>query len=476
MSLIQDADRTPNYDAINDTDVQELSETRYDRINELQKIFKDSVPLVLTNFMQDFLAISPLMVISRVSTQALAAASLATMFMNITCLGVIQGAVTSVESFAPHAYGAGNYSQVGEVVQKNLAVNILLLIPSALLCWHSGPILGFLQPDQELAHLAQTYLRIVFCGIPGLLIFELGKRYLQAQQIFHASTYALIVVSPLSLISLYVFTFTFGLGFYGAPIVVAASFWAMGLFLVGYVLLVDGKQCWHGFIYKRMFVNISDQLYLALFSLVGIEAEYIAYEAMALAAAYFGETSLAAQSICSSVGSLVFQVPLALSSSISTRVGSHIGSGNEKFARDTTYLCIKTAFVLGLTITAVLTIFMKPITAAFTNDPEVAVLCYRVLPLLNMTQTYDTANAILQGLLRSQRRQDVGSAFNLSIYYLIGVPLAYWLAFGKSYGIYGLWIAFTISVFLLTAVELVLILRTNWKAVMEIANEEEEES
>ncbi|KAG7838323.1 hypothetical protein KL943_000399 [Ogataea angusta] len=467
--------KVPDYGAIESEGPQEHSPTRFEYLTELKLIWKDSMPLIVAFFLQYFLSVSPLLVVSRISAQALGAASLATMYMNITYLGVIQGAVTAVDSFAPHAYGAGNYAMVGEVVQKNLAVNTILLVPMVVLCWFSGKVLNALQPDPELASLAQTYLRIVTFGIPGLLVFELGKRYLQAQKIFHASTYVLLIVSPLSLVLTYVFVFTFGWGYVGAPVVVVLSFWLMAVLLIAYAVLIDGSKCWGGFSYKAMCTGLYGQIYLALFSLVSVEAEYFAFEVMALAAAYFGETALASQSICAAVGSLIFQVPFALSCSISTRIGSFVGAGNLEFARKSTNMCIKATFVLGVSVCIFLLIAMRPITRVFTDDSIVAAECYKILPVLFFTQCYDMVNVTCQGLLRSQRRQDVGSVFSLCSYYIFGCPLAYILAFRLNWQVRGLWIGLSMAVFLLTLVEVVLLARTNWPKVMELAKQEEDE-
>ncbi|KAG7713108.1 hypothetical protein KL949_002543 [Ogataea haglerorum] len=469
------ARKVPDYGATENESPQEQSPTKFDYVFELKLIWKDSMPLIVAFFLQYFLSVSPLLIVSRISAQALGAATLATMYMNIAYLGVIQGAVTAVDSFAPHAFGAGNYAMVGEVVQKNLAVNTILLVPMVALCWFSGTVLSALQPDPELASLAQTYLRIVTLGIPGLLIFEVGKRYLQAQNIFHASTYVLLLVSPLSLVLTYVFVFPFGWGYVGAPAVVVLSYWLMALLLVAYAVFVDGSRCWGGFSYRAMCSGLYDQIYLALFSLVSVEAEYFAFEVMALAAAYFGETALASQSICAAVGSLIFQVPFALSCSISTRVGSFIGAGNLEFARKSTNMCIRATVFLGICVCMLLLITMRPITRVFTDDSVVAAECYKILPVLFFTQCYDMVNVTCQGLLRSQRRQDVGSVFSLCSYYIFGCPLAYILAFRLNLQVRGLWIGLSTAVMLLTLAEVVLLARTNWPNIMELAKQEEHE-
>ncbi len=53
-------------------------------------------------------------------------------------------------------------------------------------------------PEKDVAVLAGRYLRIVLIGAPGYATFESGKRYLQAQGLFSASLYVLLICAPLN--------------------------------------------------------------------------------------------------------------------------------------------------------------------------------------------------------------------------------------------------------------------------------------
>ncbi len=65
---------------------------------------------------------------------------------------------------------------------------------------------------------------------------------------------------------------------------------------------------------------------LALPGLLMVEAEYLAFEILTLAASYFGTTHLAAQSVLSTLTALTFQIPFPLSIAASTRVANLIGA------------------------------------------------------------------------------------------------------------------------------------------------------
>ena len=50
---------------------------------------------------------------------------------------------------------------------------------------------------------------------------------------------------------------------------------------------------------------------LALPGLLMVEAEYLAFEILTLAASYFGTTHLAAQSVLSTITAMTFQIPFS---------------------------------------------------------------------------------------------------------------------------------------------------------------------
>ena len=65
--------------------------------------------------------------------------------------------------------------------------------------WLMSPwILARVVPDAEVAALAGRYLRILLLGAPGYAAFESGKRFFQAQGIFDATLWVLLICAPLN--------------------------------------------------------------------------------------------------------------------------------------------------------------------------------------------------------------------------------------------------------------------------------------
>jgi MATE family multidrug resistance protein len=84
---------------------------------------------------------------------------------------------------------------------------LLVTIPIGTIWFNAGQIITFLTPDKdsETAKLAGTYLRVILFGAPGYACFEAGKRFVQAQGVFRATFYVLLICAPLNAIMSWMF-------------------------------------------------------------------------------------------------------------------------------------------------------------------------------------------------------------------------------------------------------------------------------
>lgn len=67
--------------------------------------------------------------------------------------------------------------------------------------------------------MAGLYLKIIAASIPGFAAFENGKRFLQAQGLFQATIYVLLVTVPFNVFTNWFLVWYLGFKFVGAPIV-----------------------------------------------------------------------------------------------------------------------------------------------------------------------------------------------------------------------------------------------------------------
>lgn len=245
----------------------------------------------------------------------------------ITCMAPFQGLATSLDTLCAQAYGSGHKHLVGLQCQRMAFFLLVLTLPVAILwIFFAEGILMALVPEPESAKLAALYLRILILAIPGLILFECGKRFTQSQGLFQATTYVLIIAAPFNVFLTWFLVWKMELGFIGAPISVAIVETLLPIMLFLYVRFVDGMQCWGG-LNKRAFSNWWVMIRLALPGMIMVEAEWLAFEIITLMASRFGSEYLAAQSVLVTLSTIAYQFPFPLSIAASTRVANWIGAG-----------------------------------------------------------------------------------------------------------------------------------------------------
>ena len=254
------------------------------------------------------------------------------MTANITGVAVYQGMVTALDTLCAQSFGSGRKDLVGLYFQRMVVLLWVLTLPIALLWWHAGTILTYLVPDKAIAELAGSYLRILILGLPGLVLFEAEKRFVQAQGIFHATTCVLAVLTPLHALVNWLLVWKLGFGFSGAALSMAITNNLLPSCLALFVLFVDGRECWNGFTLEA-WADWLEILSLAVPGTLMLLTEYLAFEVLTLAASHFSVTQLAAQSIISPLVALTLQLPLAISIASSTRIANFIGAALPDRAR-----------------------------------------------------------------------------------------------------------------------------------------------
>lgn len=435
---------------------------------ETKVLVQYASPMVVTFVLQYSLTVASIFTVGHIGKVELGAVSLAAMTANITGYAIYQGLATSLDTLCAQAYGQGRKKLVGLQFQRMVWFLWALTIPIGIIWLSAEKLLELMVPEKESAELAGLYLRVLLCGAPGYSLFEGAKRFVQAQGLFSATTYVLLVAAPLNAFMNWLFVWHFGWGFVGAPIAVAVTDNLLPLFLFLYVYFIDGKQCWNGFT-KRAFTNWGPMIKLALPGLLMVEAEFLAFEILTLAASYFSTTHLAAQSVLSTLTALTFQIPFSISIAASTRVANLIGATLSDAAKTAAKVSFFAAVAVGLVNVTLLSSLRNLIPQLFTNDADVVYLVAKVLPLCAAFQLFDALAAVANGLLRGLGRQEVGGYVNLFCYYVIAMPISFGTAFGLGWELEGLWLGVALALGLVAAIEGWFLWSTSWERAVEEA-------
>lgn len=443
-------------------------------VSEFVDILHSSVPLIVTFLLQYSLTIVSVFSAGKIGSSELGAVTLSNLLANVTSYGVIQGVASSLSTLCPQAYGKGDLKLVGLQAMRCFIILMIMFVP-IFIFWFYGsyPLLYYSIGDVKTCLLASRYLKVLIWGVPAFITFEVLKQYLQAQGIFHASTYILFICAPLNIVLNYllVSSKTFGIGFIGAPISIVISNYTMAFLLLGYTIFVNGHHCWCGFSFKLL-EGWKKILLLAGPGVLMIEGEWVAFEIISFASSKFGVEALAAQSIISTICVTVYQVPFAISVATSTRIAWYIGSQNKNSALNAVHASFIIALTFGCFDALILGIFKHQIASVFSNDPVVVELASNVLIIGSMYQIADALSCVSAGVLRGQGRQYIGGWLNIFSYYVLALPVAFLCGFYFKLELFGLWLGMIVALTFIAICGTMVVAYTDWDYVLQKCHED----
>jgi MATE family multidrug resistance protein len=163
---------------------------------------------------------------------------------------------------------------------------------------------------------------------------------------------------------------------------------------------------------------------------------------------------LAAHQIVLNWASLSFMVPLGLSAAAAVSVGHAVGAKRMADARRVGWLAIGCGvFFMGLA--AVVFIWAPTLLIqVYSRSPGVLKAGLPLLALAAAFQVFDGAQAVGTGALRGLGHTRVPMIATLGGYWVLGLPLGYWLCFRWGWGATGIWAGLTIALVLVSCVVL----------------------
>jgi MATE family multidrug resistance protein len=98
-----------------------------------------------------------------------------------------------------------------------------------------------------------------------------------------------------------------------------------------------------------------------------------------------------------------------------------------------------------------MTVFRKGISRLFTHDDGTEFIIMDVFGMIGLYIFFDTIHGVQSGIIRGLGLQVYGAIYTLICYYIVGLPIALYLAFIHQMGVKGLWLGFSCCCILLDA-------------------------
>ncbi|KAG7396303.1 hypothetical protein PHYBOEH_002528 [Phytophthora boehmeriae] len=448
-----------------------------DAAEELKTLLKLVYPVVVTTALEFLPGFTCIILAGHIQSphtqQYVDAATLATMFMNITAYSVGFGLTSALDTLCSQAYGAKRFGKIGLYFQAGLLIILTCLGPVFLLNWYSEQFLLYMGQDPEVSRLAQGFSRWMLPGVPFVFLYELVRKVLQAQNIMKPLVGIAVVGNIVNIVTGYWLTYHTSMGFEGIALSRSLGNMVLPLLLIPYFCYHPHHltQWWNGWHMQQAAGQVGLFLRLGVPGMLMMTMEWWAFELLTLMAGVLPNAVVAvsAHAVQVNVNNLIYMVFAGLAVASNIRVGNCLGANAPKQAQLACTVALALTLAISSTFAVMLYAMRGQIPSLFLNDRDSIESAAIVLAVWAPLEVLDGLNAVVQGVFRGAGKQKVAATVNAVAYYVFGIPVAAVLGFYCVLGVEGLWLGFGFGIFVAASLQFFLLFK-RWTWV-ELANE-----
>jgi MATE family multidrug resistance protein len=151
-------------------------------LHEFWILFRGSLPVIVAYTLQNSLQTASVLIVGRISPEALATAAFSYMFAMATGWLIALGGSTAIDTLASATFtGSKNPHDLGIILQRAVLVLTAFYIPVVVLWFFAEPVFKLLGQEDYLARDAAKFLMVLAPGGLGYIYFECMKKFLQSQ-------------------------------------------------------------------------------------------------------------------------------------------------------------------------------------------------------------------------------------------------------------------------------------------------------
>jgi MATE family multidrug resistance protein len=415
---------------------------------EIAPMVRLALPLVFAEIGWMAMGVVDTMFVGRVSAEAIGAVGLGTiLFYGIGIFA--SGLLLGLDTLVSQSFGAGDRDDCRHSLISGVWLS-LFLIPIVMgLIWALIPLLSAWGIDPGVMRVTQPYLRVLNWSAPFLLLFFGFRRYLQSVNIVRPIMLTLLTANLVNIFGNWVFVF----GNLGAPRLGGeGAAWATFSSRI-YMAVVLALVIWKNdpglphVSWKPDFARVRELLRLGAPAAMQIGLETGVFAVVTVLMGKLGATALAGNQIALQTASMTYMMPLGISSAAAVRVGHAIGRGDHEGMARAGWMALGLGGTVMSCAALALLIFPYWIARLFTPEADVIAAGVVLLRIAAFFQLFDGLQVVATGALRGAGDTRTPMVCHFTGYWVIGLPLGWWLCFGRvaRLGAPGLWVGLSVG-------------------------------
>ncbi|HEY1848872.1 MAG TPA: MATE family efflux transporter [Opitutaceae bacterium] len=403
-----------------------------------------AVPIAIGQVGQMLMGISDSVMVGRLGAVPLAASAFGVGVFNIFfIIGV--GLLTPVAIFASRSRGAGLHAEAGEYLRHGLALGLSAAAAEAVLIWVLSRHLGWFRQPAEVTAAVNPFFFLIGLSLLPVLAYLALRQFAEAMG--HPWVPVLIIFGGVLLNIALNWVFIYGhlgapaMGLTGSGVSTLISRTLGSLVIFGWLRLDPAmRPAWPArWMAALSWARLRQMLDLGLPTSGCLLFESGAFAAATVMMGWLGVEALAAHQIALSCAAMTFMVALGLSMAVGMRTSRAVGAGEHARLRPIWVGGLAMGLVLSVSITGVFLLFGRPIASFFIADPRVISIAATLLVVAAIFQVFDVSQVIHSAALRGIVDVRVPAAITFIAYWLVALPVGYWLGLHTRLGPAGIW-------------------------------------
>ena len=425
---------------------------------EARSVFTLAWPLVLAEIGWMAMALVDTIMVGRLPNSAEAIGGVALGGVIFYTAAIFGGSLLfSLDTKVSQSFGAGDLKDANHSLLNALYIVAPLAPALMTIVWLIGRMFPEMGVNPGVLSQALPFLRAMNWSTLPLLLYFAFRRYLQAVDLVRPVTFALISANLVNLLGDWALIYGHlgapALGVAGSGLSTCVSRVYMAAVLFTAVLWLHRKKNLPLFQppYAPDIRRIVELLRIGLPAGVQIFFEIGVFATVTALIARLDAASVAAHQIALNCASFTYMVPLGISSAAAVRVGQALGRGDARGAGRAGWTAIAMGAAFMSLAAVVLVLAPRLIVRIFTPDPTVMTIGVKLLLVAAAFQLFDGLQTVATGALRGTGETRIPMFSTFVAYWVIGLPLGYYLGFNRGLGAFGLWSGLALALLLIGA-------------------------
>lgn len=367
--------------------------------------------------------------------------------VNIWVLAIVAGIGTmmAVPPTVAQLDGANRRGEIGAVFHQALYIALALGLLLGVAVWHASPLMGLFHVVESMRADVTAFLHAIAFAAPALTVYfslrGLSDGLSMPRPSMYFSLGGTVVLAPLGYVLMYGKLGFPAMGARGSGIATAAVLWLELIGFATYVLLhrnyrdlnLRGRMAPPDWKQIRQLLHVGVPMAVTLLMEAGL------FVAVALLIGRLGETVSAAHHVALNVAQVAFMVPLGVSMAITVRVGNAAGRRDAAGVRYAGLSGLALVLVTQLFSSGIMVLLPAQIARLYTSDAAVVATAAQLMLLAGVFQFADGIQVASNGALRGLKDTRVPMGLTMFAYWIVGMPVGWYLAFDRGLGARGMW-------------------------------------